>query len=50
MTSSGIGISKELDAAFAKARAEGNVRFLECDIVEEALTVTHVEPLRGSAP
>ena len=49
MTSSGISISKELDAAFAKARAEGNTRFLECDIVDEALTVTHVEPLQGGA-
>lgn len=49
MTSSGISISKELDAAFGKARAEGNTRFLECDIVDEALTVTHVEKATGTA-
>lgn len=39
MTSSGISISKELDAAFNAARKDNNVRFLECDVVGSYLGI-----------
>ena len=45
MTSSGIGVSKALEQAFADARAKNDVRFLECDVVDEAFTCVYAEKL-----
>jgi len=48
MTSSGIGVSAALEEAFATAKSEKNVRFIETDIDDESFVATHVEPVGSS--
>lgn len=47
-TASGISVSSELEAAFGKAREQGNVRFLEVDIVDESLQCVGQQNVQGT--